>query len=149
MAGQEDQSDWLPKPPPPRPARRDEAISAALRKFDGDEQTASAHERPKRSWASAHRPQVAAFASAMLLVIVGIPAAYIGLQNAPPERELPPVPKEKAPATAVPQAADSAAVPTANPPEVLSRAEVVTPTLSKDQKESTPVAARSEAVTQD
>src|SRR4051812_49458989 len=108
MAAQEDQSAWLPKPPPPRPARRDEAISAALRKFDGDEQTASAHERPKRSWASTHRPQVAAFASAMLLVIVGIPAAYIGLQNAPPERELPPVPAQRGkppshPAVATPQ----------------------------------------------
>ena len=35
MAVDSDQTDWLPKPPPPRPARRDAAIETALRKFDG------------------------------------------------------------------------------------------------------------------
>jgi hypothetical protein len=31
-----DDTDLLPEPPPPRPARRDAAIDAALRRFDGE-----------------------------------------------------------------------------------------------------------------
>jgi hypothetical protein len=81
MAVEDHQSDWLPKPPPPRPARRDAAIDAALRKFDGIEEAAPAAARP--SWASTHRPQLAVAFSAMLLVVVGIPAALIGLRNQP------------------------------------------------------------------
>lgn len=84
MAMEKDQSAWLPEPPPPRPARREAAIEAALRKFDGAEETApSSRKGPLRAWTSTHRPQVAVLASAMLLVMVGIPAALIGLRNAP------------------------------------------------------------------
>ena len=35
MAVEQDPSGWLPEPPPPRPAQRDAAIDAALRRFDG------------------------------------------------------------------------------------------------------------------
>ena len=48
-----DQDDFgLPSPPPPRPARRDAAIEAALRQFDGVEDAAA--EQPRRTWARAH-----------------------------------------------------------------------------------------------
>jgi hypothetical protein len=91
---EKDQSAWLPEPPPPRPARRDSAIETALRKFDGAEDAApSVSERPRRSWVGAHRPQFAVLVSAMLLVIVGVPAALIGLRNAPapqPSQTAPP-----------------------------------------------------------
>lgn len=90
MAVEKDRSDWLPQPPPPRPARRDAAIDAALRKFDGIEEPAAVPSgRPRHSWASTHHPQLAVVASAMLLVVVGIPAALIGLRNQPstPEPE--------------------------------------------------------------
>ena len=40
MAVEKDQSAWLPEPPPPRPARRDAAIDAALRRFDGIDEPA-------------------------------------------------------------------------------------------------------------
>lgn len=84
MAVEKDQSEWLPEPPPPRPARRDAAIETALRRFDGVEDAApAARQEPRRSWASTHRPQVAVLVSAMLLVVVGIPAALIGIRNAP------------------------------------------------------------------
>jgi hypothetical protein len=84
MTAEKDQSAWLPEPPPPRPARRDAAIETALRKFDGVEEAAlPVREGPRRSWASTHRPQFAVLVSAMLLVIVGVPAALIGLRNAP------------------------------------------------------------------
>ena len=39
MAVEQDQSSWLPGPPPPRPLAREAAIEAALRKFDGAEET--------------------------------------------------------------------------------------------------------------
>ncbi len=84
MAVEKDQLAWLPEPVPPRPARRDAAIEAALRKFDGAEEAApSARKGPLRAWTSTHRPQVAVLVSAMLLVVVGIPAALIGFRNAP------------------------------------------------------------------
>jgi hypothetical protein len=93
MAVEKDQRGWLPDPPPPRPARRDAAIEAALRKFDGVEDAApSAREGPRRSWASTHRPQLALAVSAMLLVVIGVPAALIGIRNESP----PPVTPERA-----------------------------------------------------
>lgn len=75
-----EEQDWLPKPPPPRPARRDAAIEAAVRKFDGVEELAPV-DRPRRGWVSTHRPQFAAMVTAMLLVVVGIPAALVGLRD--------------------------------------------------------------------
>ena len=88
MAVEKDQSAWLPEPPPPRPARRGAAIEAALRKFDGVEDAAPvAGREPRRSWASTHRPQVAVLVSAMLLIVVGIPAALIGIRNEAPKPE--------------------------------------------------------------
>src|SRR5438552_1151443 len=83
MVVEKDQSAWLPEPPPPRPARRDAAIDAALRRFDGIDEPASIRERPP-SWARTHRPQMAVIVSALLLMIVGIPAALIGLRMATP-----------------------------------------------------------------
>jgi hypothetical protein len=95
MAVEQDPSGWLPEPPPPRPARRDAAIEAALRRFDGlPDAAAASSEGPPRSWASAHRPRLAVAIAAMLLMIVFIPAALIGLRNVPP-------PSERAPAAAV------------------------------------------------
>jgi hypothetical protein len=88
MAVEEDQSAWLPEPPPPRPARRDAAIDAALRKFDGIEDTAPAPaERQRPSWVSVRRPQLAFLASAALLLVVGIPAALVGLRSQQPPAE--------------------------------------------------------------
>jgi len=110
---EKDQSAWLPEPPPPRPARRDAAIEAALRKFDGVEDAAlPAREEPRRAWASAHRPQLALALSAMLLVVIGVPAALIGIRNesAPPERTVVVRDVEPPPAPA-PRAAEPAPAP--------------------------------------
>lgn len=83
-----EKDDWLPEPPPPRPARRDSAIEAALRKFDGTEAAAPAPvQGSRRSWASTHRPAFAVLVSAMLLVVIGIPAALIGIRNQPSTSE--------------------------------------------------------------
>jgi hypothetical protein len=105
-----DQDDFgLPSPPPPRPARRESAIEAALRKFDGVEGAVA--ERPRRTWARAHRTQLSVAFSALLLVVIGIPAALIGLPPpapAPPPASAPLArrdaapPAPQAPATAEP-----------------------------------------------
>jgi len=127
MAVEKDQSAWLPQPPPPRPARRDAAIETALRKFDGVEDAAApeARREPRRSWASTHRPQFAMLVSVMLLVVVGIPAALIGIRNqpsmsdrAPPAAaarnvEVPNLQPAPAPATEAPPS-----VPAVQPPPV-------------------------------
>src|SRR5438067_492229 len=87
MAVEKDQAAWLPEAAPPRPARREAAIEAALRKFDRvDEAASTAKEGKRRSWSSPHRPRLAVFASAMLLLVVGIPAALIGIRNTEPPR---------------------------------------------------------------
>lgn len=78
----EDDEFGLPRPPLPRPVRREVAIEAALRRFDGaDSRGSPVGERPRQSWGSAHRPQLAIAVSAALLLVVGIPAALIGLRD--------------------------------------------------------------------
>src|SRR5207342_2797230 len=82
MAVETDETAWLPEAPPPRPARREVAIDTALRKFEGIEDAAPATPQ-EPSWARTHRTQLSVFASAFLLVVIGIPAALIGLRNQP------------------------------------------------------------------
>jgi hypothetical protein len=138
MAVEQDPPGWLPEPPPPRPARRDAAIDAALRRFEGlPDATAAASERPRRSWASMHRPQLAVAISAMLLVIVGIPAALIGLRNGPSTSERAPsavVAHERfAPAPVPAQRAPAATEIAEAPPSNLRLG--AAPPLRKDQGE--------------
>jgi hypothetical protein len=112
-----EKDNWLPEPPPPRPARRDAAIEAALRKFDGAEDAAlPARDGPRRSWASAHRPQLALALSAMVLVVIGVPAALIGIRN----ESSPPVMPERA--VAVRDVEQPPAVRVAEPPPAPSPA---------------------------
>ena len=158
MAAEKDQSGWLPTPPSPRPARREAAIETALRRFDGGEDAAApAREGARRSWASTHRPQLAMAFSAMLLVVVGVPAALIGLRNAPTTSEKAPPPaivghgttpaspaKRVAPNAQVAELAPAA--PVAAPPPALQKVgeqerAVVTSTESVTQSVSLPTVA--------
>ncbi|MBW0006409.1 MAG: hypothetical protein JO335_01720 [Sphingomonas sp.] len=82
----------LPDVPPPRPAGRDAAIQTALRKFDGiEEPVASPAARP---WVRTHRTQLGVALSALTLLVVGVPAAMIGLRNQPPAFESAPTTTE-------------------------------------------------------
>ena len=94
MAIDNDESISLPKPPPPRPARREAAIEAALRKFDGTDKGSSvdadreAISRPSLTWwARTHRPQFGVLVSAALIAVIGIPAALIAIRDQPPMQE--------------------------------------------------------------
>ncbi len=70
----DDLSGLLPKASPPRPARRDAAIAAAMRRFDGvaDSPVEARARAPMRTarWA-----QIGAFASILLVAVIGIPLA--------------------------------------------------------------------------
>ena len=77
-----DTSSILPEAPPPKPARRDAAIEAALRRFDGAEDAATAVSRPeakRRAWARS--PQFGLLVTASLIAAIGLPAAYISIRD--------------------------------------------------------------------
>ena len=84
MAGDDDLAQQLPATPPPRPGRRDATIAMAMRRFDGADEPAVAPARPAASGWRAHRGQIGALASIVVVALIGIP---IALQ--PPERPLP------------------------------------------------------------
>ena len=92
MAIDSDNPVSLPTPPPPRPAARREAIDAALRKFDGAEDSAIG-KRPERSWWAAHQRQLGALATAAMIAVVSVPVALTVLRDQPS-----PAPQAKAPA---------------------------------------------------
>jgi hypothetical protein len=91
MAFDNDKSFLVPEPPPPRPARRDAAIEAALRRFDGiEDQPSAAADRqratspPAMSWTRKYRPQFGVLVSATLIAVIGLPAALIAIRDRPP-----------------------------------------------------------------
>ncbi|HEX6218372.1 MAG TPA: hypothetical protein VFZ35_03780 [Sphingomicrobium sp.] len=104
-----DESSLLPEPPPPRPARRDAAIGAAMRRFDGvEEPTVAPKQAARRGFGS--RPQFGALVTASLIAVIGIPAAMIAIRN----NDLPPpAPTSTAPRQQAPVSADEAAPPPA------------------------------------
>jgi len=86
MGVDEDIAASLPEPPPPAPARRDAAIEAALRRFDGDESPAPPARTPQPSepwWRQLHRPQLGALVSAALVALVGVPAVWLSMSERP------------------------------------------------------------------
>jgi hypothetical protein len=87
-----DDSALVPKPPPPRPAGRDAAILAALRRFDGDEAPAPEPVKARPSWIG--RPQLAWAMTACLVAVIGLPTAFIVMRdgNSPIFQASPPRP---------------------------------------------------------
>jgi hypothetical protein len=81
MAFDNDKSSLVPEPPPPRPARRDAAIEAALRRFDGIEDHHPA--TPSTSWARKHRPQFGVLVTAGLIAAIGLPLALMAIRDRP------------------------------------------------------------------
>lgn len=81
MPGDNDLARLLPEPPPPRAVRREAAIDAAMRRFDGEAAAPVAKpvRAPVRTWLG--RPQMAAFASVALVAVVGIPLALTVLER--------------------------------------------------------------------
>lgn len=86
MTGDDDIAARLPDPPPPAPARRQAAIDAAMRRFDGAERAIAAP-RPWREGFA--RPQLAALVTVALAALLGAPIAWLSLEHraAPVTRE--------------------------------------------------------------
>lgn len=93
-----DDSSLLPKAPPPRPARRDAAIGAALRRFDGTKEPAAAASPASAKWAWGRRPQFGLAMSMAVVAVIGLPAALVAIRNADvaPPQEAPPAPQRPA-----------------------------------------------------
>lgn len=76
-----DDSALAPKPPPPRPARRDAAIEAALRRFDGGEESPKPADRARGKPAWWSRPQLRLAMTACLIAVVALPTAFIVMRD--------------------------------------------------------------------
>jgi hypothetical protein len=100
--GDDDISAALPRAPIPAPARRAQAIDAALRRFDGE---APAPVRPAA--ATWRRPYVGALVAATLVAVIAGPLAWESLYD--PTRPPPPAPRASNP----PAGADAVAPPDA------------------------------------
>ena len=112
-----DDSSLLPKAPPPRPAARDAAIGAAMRRFDGvEDKAARPNKIARRGWGS--RPQFGLAVSMSLVAVIGIPAAMIAIRNA--DVAPPPEAPTSAPAPRAAPSAD-AVVDVENQPEPAAR----------------------------
>ena len=86
MAADDDIAAFLPKPPPPAPARRTAAIDQALHVFDrrGDALGAPGSARPARSppwWSSLGRPYAGPLVAAASIALIGIPVAWNALSD--------------------------------------------------------------------
>lgn len=130
MPGDDDIARLLPEPPPPRASRREAAIEAAMRRFDGE--AAAPVVQPARApvWTRISRTQVAAFASLALVAVVGIPLALTVL-----EREHAANQPAPAPVVAARKAVRPAPAPTPAPevvPYVLRRDDVGIPTRNAE-----------------
>jgi hypothetical protein len=91
MTTDSDLSALLPNPPPPRPAARAAALAEALSRFDGQGAAPAKSSAPPRARPGWARPQLAAFASALLVVLVSVPiwwAERDRLRPPSPEREV-------------------------------------------------------------
>jgi len=75
-----DLGNALPPPPPPAPARREAAIDAAMRRFDG--RPAEPPARPAREapfWR--RQPQMGAFVTLGLMAVIGGPLAWLAVER--------------------------------------------------------------------
>ncbi|WP_205478929.1 hypothetical protein [Sphingomonas arenae] len=117
MAVQADEPVPLPRAPPPRPAARQAAIDAALRKFDGREPSPTGSDVPRRragwmGWARTHQRAAGAFATAALVLVVSLPVGLGTLrESAPTSAPASPDAMAAAPACTGPDCASQQATP--------------------------------------
>jgi hypothetical protein len=88
MAEDKDIALSLPKQPPAAPARREAAIDAALRRFDGADEAVvrPTPTRPAGGWSRINRPQLGALVAAGLVALIFAPVAWMtaGQHSSPP-----------------------------------------------------------------
>jgi len=106
MVGEPEGPIGLPQAPPPRPAARQRAIDAALRKFDGLEPAAPISDvtrQPSRfGWAMRHQRAAGAVATAVLVLSLSVPIALRTIEEGRPTAVTPEVSSPAQPAEALP-----------------------------------------------
>lgn len=123
MAGEQNNPLSLPDPPPPAPARREAAIEAALRRFDGTEPASSPAGSGKRArWRLlVDRPYLGSALALSLLALVVLPVAWVNMPRrdtpAPRVAERPQEPQPAADIDAAPSPPPLRAEPPAEAPE--------------------------------
>jgi hypothetical protein len=101
MGADDDIAASLPRPPRPAPARRETAIAAALRRFDGVGEASPAPAprgpaAPAQSWFG--RPHFGALAGAALVALIALPLAWTSLDEQPYREAREPAPSRSEPA---------------------------------------------------
>jgi hypothetical protein len=86
MDRDEEMAAALPRPPLPAPARREAAIAAALRRFDGAEPAPAVHGPARPWWSARGRPYAGALAGAFLVALVGLPFVWTSFDRSVPDR---------------------------------------------------------------
>ncbi|WP_066825703.1 tetratricopeptide repeat protein [Sphingomonas mali] len=134
MADDSDLARLLPDSPPPRPAARDAAIAAAMRRFDGvpDPAPAVAPDRRPARWVSGK--QIGAFASIILVAGISLSIALNRPDGLQPGRVATP------PADTAPRSAPALDRPGAPKPPATSAAEGPTPAAKLEPPIQKPVA---------
>jgi hypothetical protein len=159
----DDLSMSLPKPPPPHPARREAAIEAALRRFDGaGDETTSAADRPRTTpppWLARFRqPQFGVAVSLAIVAVIGLPAALIAIRDlsrGPAEEAVAPRASETRQATApgstppVAQLSPSTAPPLASEPPATQPPSATPPTEAQESNRLLPSRAKEEIAVAD
>ncbi|MGY4397351.1 hypothetical protein ACVWZA_002545 [Sphingomonas sp. UYAg733] len=140
----------LPEPPPPNPARRQTAIDAAMRRFDGVDERPVPRAGPTRSgptrsggaseppwWTRLGRPQLGALVSVALIALIGVPVAMVSLNDPYGPMSVPRPAAVDAPA---PKSAGSIAGPSTMiaPPPPVAPKPVAPPTLAEIPAVRTP-----------
>ncbi|HEX8223458.1 MAG TPA: tetratricopeptide repeat protein [Allosphingosinicella sp.] len=79
----DDISAALPRPPHPAPARREAAIAAAMRRFDGVGEPEPTARRPAPAASWSRRPYFGALAGAALVAVIALPLAWTSFDEQP------------------------------------------------------------------
>lgn len=120
--GDDDISAALPRPPLPAPARREAAIAAAMRRFDGLGEAEPVAKRPPPAASWGRRPYLGALAGAALVAVIALPLAWTSFDEQPyREARKPPA------ARAAPDPAPPRSDPVIAPPESSRPAPAVAP----------------------
>jgi hypothetical protein len=137
-------SSLVPDPPPPRPAARDEAIAAAMRRFDGVEDNPPVRaERPRPMGGWIRKPQFATAMSLGLIAIIGGPLTWLAVRNgalSPPSEPAAP-PTASSPAVAPSAASEAAPSAQATPSRGVPVSDVAAPPPPEAKKDVAPVVA--------
>ena len=133
--GDDDISAALPRPPLPAPARREAAIAAAMRRFDGLGEAEPGPKRPAPAASWGRRPYIGALAGAALVAVIALPLAWTSFDEQPYRDARKPPVARAAPEPAPPRA-DPAVAPPAPSPALPS-----SPAPSPEARAAAPVEA--------